>query len=94
VVDTEEVTGDHGREDAIEVREKLRRKTPLMEEAMSPYAPAADGERLGGVPFTVDVRSIASTFVELFQRCFMGPTVPVRELSTFVPRGEESGVTL
>jgi len=68
----EDVTGDHGREDAIEVREILRLNTPLMEAVMSLYAPAADGDRLGGVAFTVDVRSSVSTFVELFQRCLMG----------------------
>jgi hypothetical protein len=68
----EDVTGDHGREDAIEVREKLRLNVPLMEVVMSPYVPATDGERFGGVPFTVDVRSSESTFVELFQRCLTG----------------------
>jgi hypothetical protein len=96
-VDTEDVTGDHGREDAIEVRDKLRLNTPLIEVVISPYAPAADGDRLGGVAFTVDVRSSESTFVELFQRCFIGAeaeAVWVLELYTFVPRGEESGVRL
>lgn len=94
VVDTEDVTGDHGREEAIEVREKLRLNIPPME-GISPYVPAADGERLGGVPFTVDDRSSESTFVELFQRCLGGAVVAVRDLeSSFVPRGDESGVTL
>jgi hypothetical protein len=91
VVDTEEVTGDQGREDAIDVREKLRLKTPPIVDDISLYVPVADGDRLGGVPLIVVLRS-SWTLVELFQ---IGFDDPVRALaSTLPPCGEESGVTL
>lgn len=77
VVDPEEVSGDQGREEVIDVREILRLYgvprggTGGTSSGWLLYVPVAEGARRGGVPFTVSERSSGSTFVELFHLCLL-----------------------
>lgn len=99
-MDTDEVTGDHGRDDANELLERLR--GPLIDDGMGGtggasaearvYKPYADG-RLGGDGFTVRIDS--SILVEAFHGGFMPFMVPfVGSLERLDKDGEESGVRL
>jgi len=74
VVEFDEVTGDQGRDDAIETLEKLLLEgVPMVGTGgISSWwwlkYPVDDGGLLG-VVLVVALRSSCSTFVELFQRC-------------------------
>lgn len=95
VVDIDELMGDHGLDETIDALDKLLLYgVPCI--GRSPYCPAAEGDRLGGVPFIVRDLSSGSTFVELFHTGFRDPLLlPTEVVSSFesVP-GEDSGVRL
>lgn len=92
-VETEDVTGDHGLEEAIELRERLRLygDAPLVAEELSSICLTTALEtRRCEVPFTVLVFSSTSTRVELFQAGRLLFTVPfIANLD-----GDDSGVRL
>lgn len=73
----EDVRGDHGRDDAMEVLDKLRLygvpgpMGGIGGIGISAYIPAAEGVLLAGEILTVE--SEGSTFVELFQGVLTGP---------------------
>jgi len=85
------VSGDHGREDAIDVRERLLRYCPLeFTDEVPSYIPTAEGALFDKVLVALIVAS--STFVELFQGCLLLRFFNVRSTRTFL--GDESGVRL
>jgi hypothetical protein len=99
-VDTDEVTGDHGRDDANELLDRLR--GPLIDDGMGgtggasawarAYNPYADG-RLDGDGFMV--RMDSSILVEAFHGGFVPFIVPfVGSLERLDKDGDESGVRL
>ena len=97
-VDAEEVTGDQGREEAIELREALRLYGVLVTELRGErssrkwYCPAFEGLRCpaGRIVFAL---ASSSTLVELFH--FGRFILKVKLLLTSVERdGDESGVKL
>lgn len=87
--------GDHGLDETIDALDKLLLNgVPCT--GKSPYCPAAEGDRLDGVPFIVRDLSSGSTLVELFHTGLRGPLLlPTEVVSSFesVP-GEDSGVRL
>jgi len=90
-VETDDVSGDHGREDAIDVRERLLRYCPLeLTDEVPSYIPTAEGALFDEVLVALIV--VASTFVELFQGCLLLRFFSVRSTRTFL--GDESGVRL
>src|SRR6266404_4178339 len=94
-VDTEDVTGDHGRDDAIELREALRRYGDEPEGVACMGAGITLSERCGRITEGRRGRS-SSTFVEEFHGCFDGVVLPFIVMfgSGSSPRGagEDSGV--
>lgn len=83
-----DVIGENGREEVIEARDILR--LPGTGGGTSPYIPAAEGDRLLGVPLSVPS---SSTFVELFQGIFAGPRLLLLS-SLDAERGEVSSAAL
>lgn len=92
-LETEDEMGDHGREDAMEVRERLR----LYGKDWSlPYTPAEEGGLLG-VPLMVAFLLSFSTFVELFHLALFGRVsegVLLRDNESPLLPGEFSGARL
>lgn len=88
----DDVTGDHGREDAIDVLDILLRYCPLKFKDEDPsYTPTAEGALLGGVLALI---VLSSTFVELFQGCLVFRLEFFTVMSARRFRGDESGVRL
>jgi hypothetical protein len=94
-VDTDEVTGDHGREDALDTLLLYCGPRGGTGGISSDRPPAVDG-CLGGVAFRVRARSSADIFVELFHSCFTCRVFTVGESagSSFTSLGDASGVRL
>lgn len=94
-VDTEDVTGDHGLEDATELRDTLRMYGPFSEGRggmSSEYRYKGAETRRWVGDFTVPPRSSDSTLVELFHT---GRPLSVELLSSALcADGEVSGVRL
>ena len=91
-LETEEETGDQGRDEAMEVRERLL----LYGEDWSGYIPVEEGALLG-VPLMVEFLLSFSTFVELFHLALLGRTsegVLLRDNEATLLPGEFSGVRL
>ncbi len=92
-VETEEVTGDHGREDAMELRDRLRLYkggTGGISSEEECAKPATDGLRDDFL--IVPVRSSVWTFVELFHALSRDFSVGFE--SYLLEAGDDSGVTL
>lgn len=95
VVETEDVTGDHGREEAIELRDALRLYsggTGGMSSDRRYVLDDMDGRR--GDDFTVPERSSPSTLVELFHAGLFFSVAFNSILSSRFADGDESGVKL
>lgn len=96
-VDTEDVTGDHGRDDAIELRETLRLYVGYSGgtggiSSECRYAPVREGRR--GEDLRVADRSSDSTLVELFQAGLLLSVEFTSSRSSFCADGDDSGVRL
>lgn len=97
-MDTDEVIGDQGLEDAFELRLRLREGVLGTRGPYSGVRTDLAFGRLGGVGLMVAVTSGDSTFVELFHGCFnvfgftveFGSSIRSRRLEA----GEDSGVRL
>lgn len=91
-METEDVTGDHGREEAIELRDRLRLYiggTGGISSAELRGRPEMDGRR--GDCLMVPPRSSFSTLVELFHA---GRDDLIVDFASGFLDGDESGVTL
>lgn len=91
-MDTEDVIGDHGREEAIDVREALRRWGVLGMSSDRRYIGETDGLRDDDL--VVAARSSSSTLVELFHAGLFKVLPPMPELSSLLVDGDDSGVRL